>query len=149
MHKENLIITIACAILISLAGLSNAAMDKMQFHYSKSIFPKDQDLLLGKSEQFWNPTLSWRNKYKDNDPTKGMKFPMSTGALVFLTDGWHLMQFFMLTFFQLAVTIPLIRLWKLNRWYAILAVLPAKFLFSAVFVLFFHRLLLPRVIKEV
>lgn len=41
--------------------------------------------------QFWNPELSWRNKYKGGDPERGPAYPGSMGALVWTTDAKHLL----------------------------------------------------------
>lgn len=71
-------------ISVSLAGIAKAICDTLQFHYNKSVFP------LG--SYFWNPTQSWKNKYKDFIPEHGPKFFGSTTFLVFCTDGWHLFQ---------------------------------------------------------
>ena len=66
-------------IFMTVAGLSEGVMDYLQFRYD------------GESK-FWNPELSWVNKWKDRDPRKGERFFLSSTALVFLTDGWHLMK---------------------------------------------------------
>jgi hypothetical protein len=50
----------------------------LQFHYDKP-------------NQFWNPDISWVNKYKNGDVSQGMTFRGK--YLVFTTDGWHLMKF--------------------------------------------------------
>lgn len=42
-----------------------------------------------KKQNWWNPNISWKNKYKNNDPTQGPKFFGSTTFLVWLTDAWH------------------------------------------------------------
>lgn len=77
-------------IFIFIAGISKAVMDTLLFHFNKSIFSN-------KNEKWWNPTVSWKNKYKDNDPNKGAKFFGSTTFLVFLTDAWHFFQMLFLT----------------------------------------------------
>ena len=41
--------------------------------------------------QFWNPEISWTNKYKNGDPLQGAKFPGSTTIFVGTTDGYHAM----------------------------------------------------------
>lgn len=82
-------------ILFILAGMSEGVMDTLQFHYSSSIFYNFKNKL------FWNPQISWQNKYKNGDPTEGAKFPFSTNLLVGLTDGWHLFKF-LRTFFIFA-----------------------------------------------
>lgn len=76
-------------ILIIIAGLCNGMMDSIQFHWKKSIPAKR-----GWNEKFWNPKISWKNKYGDLDKLTP-KFFGSTTFFVFLTDGWHLMQFFL------------------------------------------------------
>jgi len=78
-----------------LAGLSEAIMDTLQFHYSSSRFYHLKNKL------FWNPEISWKNKYKNGDPTEGSKFPFSTNLLVGLTDAWHLFKL-LRTFFIFA-----------------------------------------------
>ena len=74
--------------LIFLAGVFEGYMDVLQFHWGK--FLKNHKC----NVWYWNPKLSWENKYKDNDPKKGEKFLGSTTVMVFLTDGWHLMKWF-------------------------------------------------------
>jgi hypothetical protein len=71
--------------LILASGFSEGAMDTLQFHFDRSVFSKMNIL-------FWNPTISWKNKYKEGDPNKGEKFLFSTTFLVSLTDGWHCMK---------------------------------------------------------
>jgi len=66
------------ASLVFVAGGFEGAMDGLQFHYDKP-------------NQFWNPDISWKNKYKNNDPAQGKTFRGK--YLVFTTDGWHLMKF--------------------------------------------------------
>jgi len=70
-----------------LAGIAEAHMDTLQFHFYRSRFSSF-------NHSFWNPEISWKNKYKLNDPRYGAKFPGSTTIFVFITDGWHLMKFF-------------------------------------------------------
>lgn len=64
-------------ILIALSAVCNALMD----HSAKGTF-------LG----WWDKNTSWKNKYKNGDPRKGPRFFGSTTFLVWLTDGWHLLQ---------------------------------------------------------
>lgn len=72
--------------IIFLAGFSEGIMDKLQFHFYKSIFKNFKKTI------FWNPEISWKNKYKNNDPLNGPKFIFSTSLLVSLTDAWHLFK---------------------------------------------------------
>jgi hypothetical protein len=73
---------------LSLVGLFEGIMDKLQFHYNKSIFKNF------KNKQFWNPKISWKNKWKNGDKDKGEKFLFSSTLFVFTTDAWHLAKFF-------------------------------------------------------
>ncbi len=73
-------------ILLAIAGLSKAGQDTLVHHYAGSIFD-------GGHAQFWNPALSWKNKYADwdgGDHTE--RFVLATTWLVALTDGWHLLD---------------------------------------------------------
>ena len=98
----------AIAVILSyaIAGAFNGAMDKLQFHYGKSIFPANS--------LFWNPKLSWRNKYKDGDPAQGPKSPLSTTLLVGFTDGWHLMQMGYLAFQRLSIVLAASSFYQLS-----------------------------------
>ena len=82
-----------------LAGMSNGVMDKLQFHYKDSLLDK----LDGVNDTF-DPDKSWINKYKDfGDSFIANTFEkLRKTALVFTTDLWHLMQWFMLKFFALS-----------------------------------------------
>ena len=74
--------------LLLTAGLAKGFNEGLQYKYNgfEEIFPKAND-------QWFYPTFSYNNKYKDNDPTKGPKFPLSTSALVMFTDQYHLNNF--------------------------------------------------------
>ncbi|NOT52832.1 MAG: hypothetical protein HOP10_16365 [Chitinophagaceae bacterium] len=74
--------------LILLSGAAKGFNETLEFnwHGFAAVFPK------ASPQWFW-PQKSFTNKYKDNDPEKGAKFPLSTSALVFLTDQYHLNNF--------------------------------------------------------
>lgn len=78
-----------------LAGLLEGLLDGMQSH------PDNYNWLTKHNPQFWDTRLSWKNKYKNGDKTQGPRFWKSTTWLVFVTDGWHLLQFIMLTIITL------------------------------------------------
>jgi hypothetical protein len=44
----------------------------------------------GKNRNFFDPRVSWKNKYKNGDPDQGRKFIGSTTFLVMFTDFDHL-----------------------------------------------------------
>jgi hypothetical protein len=95
-----------------LAGMCNSVMDTLFSHYDISIFKKFNPL-------FWNPEISWKNKWAQPypQPTENKwyyfgfpppykeRFPYSSTIFVFLTDAWHLFKFFMLTFIFLGVVL--------------------------------------------
>ena len=75
--------------LMIVAGAAKGFNETLQFHWKAfhAKFPKA-------NPQWYNPAISWRNKYKDGDPNKGAKFPFSTNVLVMTTDQYHLNNFF-------------------------------------------------------
>lgn len=145
MENKYIPLLIAIIALSILAGLADGTRDVLSFRYDRSIFPQGPgEQILGGGEMFWNPDISWRNKWKNGDPSQGERFPGSSTALVFLTDGWHLLQFLMLTFFQVAIAMPVVMLLRLRWWWVLIAIIPLKFAFSAGFALMFGRLLIRR-----
>ncbi len=94
-----MILKIVLAILFfALAGVCNGVMDTLQFHFGSSIFT-------GKKALFWDPKISWRNKYKNGDPQQGPRFIGSTTIFVALTDGWHLFKAFYLACLRTALVL--------------------------------------------
>ena len=89
-------------ILLSIAGLANATMDILKWHYKDSWFSK----LGSKVKWFerWAGPGSWQNKYKDRTPSLGPAFLGSTTLLVFTTDAWHFFQMVWRVSFTLAVS---------------------------------------------
>jgi len=69
-----------------LAGAFNGVSQDILFHYNEfeNTFPNTDP-------QFWDPSISWVNKYKNQDPLQGARFPGSTTILVGTTDGYHAM----------------------------------------------------------
>jgi len=74
--------------LLFTAGAAKGFNEAIQYKYNgfQNIFPKAND-------QWFYPTFSFKNKYKDGDPEKGAKFPLSTSVLVMFTDQYHLNNF--------------------------------------------------------
>jgi hypothetical protein len=83
-------------LFLSLAGICNAIMDSILFHWDKSIFK-------GSKLEWWaNPKVSYKNKWKNHSNSEdGEKFPGSSTIFVWVTDLWHFAQSFMITFFVL------------------------------------------------
>lgn len=116
-------------MLIIISAISESIMDKIQFHFEKSIFNANSYNRL-----FWNPLYSWENKW-NKDLTKP-KFFLSTTLLVFLTDGWHFFKFLRNT--TLFIGLPLLVLSPIN---IIISVIIARIIYGLVFTLFFDKLL--------
>ncbi len=74
--------------LIFTAGASKGFNETLSFHWKEfhRQFPNA-------SSKWFNPSVSWRNKYENNDPSAGAKFPLSTSVLVMFTDQYHLNNF--------------------------------------------------------
>ncbi len=116
-------------LLICFAGISEAIMDKIQFHYDKSFFSNKNF-----NQKFWNPSESWKNKWKEDLKTE--KFLGSSSIFVFLTDAWHLFKFFRNTF--LFVGLPLI---AFKTSHIILVCIVARIIFGFVFTITFNLVL--------
>ena len=121
--------------LFAAGAVFNSVMDVLQFRYSRSVFADSAD------ERFFNPKVSWRNKWEDGDPAKGEAYPGSSTVFVLFTDAWHLAQFLMFTCFELAVVFLLYKLYKLKWYWLLLVFLAMKLVFGLVFELFFAYVL--------
>lgn len=87
--------SVLSVLFFGLAAICNAMMDTLQFHWSTFRW-KDKV-----NPQYWNPELSWHNKYIDGDPEKGFRFKYPFGGLANFLDAWHLfkmMQIFLIVF---------------------------------------------------
>lgn len=70
------------------AGMAEGHGDVLQFHYNKF-----QNIHPNADPSYWNPTESWRRKWKNGDPKQGEAFFLSSTALVWTRDGWHNTKF--------------------------------------------------------
>ena len=89
------------ALSVAAAALCEGIMDTLQFHYTYSVFWQFSN------KQFWDPSISWRNKYHAADPLAGSRFPGSTTIFVGLTDAWHMFKLLRNMFMTLAVFLML------------------------------------------
>jgi len=73
---------------VLVAGASKGFNETLMFHWKafRHSFPKV-------NAEWFNPNISWRNKYKNGNPDAGAKFPLSTSVLVAFTDQYHLNNF--------------------------------------------------------
>lgn len=116
-------------LLVLLSAIAKAVMDVIQFKYYDSIFKEG-------NSYFWNPALSWANKYKNLDPKQGPKFFLSTTVLAWTTDAWHLFQ---MIFLKSLVAGHVILTLGVSDWWVLWANLIAVIGFGLVFELFYSR----------
>jgi len=126
----DIILTVISIICIFLSGMSEAIMDKLQFHFEKSIYSNPTKY----NQLFWNPIESWKNKWKDDLKTE--KFLGSSTLFVFTTDAWHLFKFFRTT--SLFIGLGLLPFITFNP---IIMILSLRIIFGLTFTLFFDVIL--------
>ena len=125
-----ILFTILGLILVAASAVAESIMDKIQFHFDRSIFSQAKY-----KQTFWDPTKSWVNKWKDDLKTE--RFVGSSTIFVFTTDAWHLCKFYRNTF--LFIGLPLLSFGSLN---IIWAALIARVVYGLVFTLCFDKLLI-------
>lgn len=134
----------AALVLLVLSAAFNAAMWKLQFHFSTSVFG-------GWKEQFWNPRFSWRNKWATDasQPYHHIRHTLvgqerfwgSSRWLVFLTDGFHLMQFLhRMTLFACMACLLCLRPVQPDVWLLIGAFIGLWFIYATAFSITFKLL---------
>jgi hypothetical protein len=74
--------------LLMLSGAAKGFNETLEFNWKgfAAVFPKA-------NPKWFYPQQSFKNKYKDGDPAKGEKFPLSSSVLVMFTDQYHLNNF--------------------------------------------------------
>jgi hypothetical protein len=72
-----------------LSGACDGLAETLKWHYSQF-----NARFANANPAFWNPAISWTNKYKNGDYLQGEKFWQSSRAFVFTTDGYHLSRMF-------------------------------------------------------
>jgi hypothetical protein len=122
-------------IFLSLAAICNAIMDTLQFHFETSVFSK-------LNKNYWNPNISWRNKYINGDIKLGrIKILWIFDKPVMLTDAWHLFKSLMITFLFLSIFTFNI---KLNYWYTILILFAVYKVIWGIYFEAFYKFILRR-----
>jgi hypothetical protein len=129
----DIILTLIVFLLIIFSAVSEAIMDKLNFHYEKSIFSNNEKY----NQLFWNPIESWKNKWKEDLKTE--KFLGSSTLFVFTTDAWHLFKFFKNT--SLFISLGLIGFISYNP---IIIAIIARILYGILFTLFFDKILVKK-----
>ncbi len=74
--------------LLMLSGSAKGFNETLEFNWKgfEAVFPKA-------NPKWFYPQESFKNKYKEGDPAKGEKFPLSSSVLVMFTDQYHLNNF--------------------------------------------------------
>lgn len=127
-----MITLIIVAVLWMGAAICNGVMDVLAFKFKTSIFRK-------LNEDFWNPSKSWRNKYKNKNVNEGPAFLGSTTVFSFVTDAWHLFQFLTKTCIETSLTLLFSHIYCLNWWQGILLFFGFKIVWGILFELFFSK----------
>jgi hypothetical protein len=70
-----------------LAGACDGFSQTLYAHY-----PLFEEKFPGADASFWNPAISWKNKYANGDPLQGEKYFGSSTVFVFTTDAYHLFR---------------------------------------------------------
>ena len=100
------------AVSLSLCfagGAFDGFNEVLDFDYPafKRTFPKAND-------NFWNPNISWQNKWKNGNLDEGRRFPGSTTIFVWTTDGYHLTK----TMTKACITASIVlHIGKKQRWW--------------------------------
>lgn len=84
LKKQNITLKAIRYSSAFLAGFCDGTKDAISFHYGsfQKVHPQA-------NPQFWNPQLSWVNKYKNGDPAQGEKYLGSSTVFVPFQDAWH------------------------------------------------------------
>lgn len=111
-------------ILITLAAIAKAVADTLTHHFETSIFTRY-------NRQFFDPSISWLNKYVGRDVTKGINKKVFQP----LTDGWHMANSIMISCF---IGLPFV---VSGNMHGMIGYVIAGGLFDLVFNLFYNKLL--------
>jgi len=80
-------------LFLIMGSVCNAIMDTISHHYDTSIF---KDL---KNRGWWDPIISWKNKYIHGEPSIGrVKWYFGLDKPVQLTDAFHFFKMLMIVF---------------------------------------------------
>ncbi len=111
-------------ILVAIAGIAKAIMDTVQFHFSQCV-------LKGINDQWFDASVSWKNKYLTWLPDT-------------FTDCWHLSQSFFIEGIFVAIILykPIVKFNKPNWFNAIIDFLILRGIFGVFFYVFYNYLLI-------
>ncbi len=101
---------------VFLSGALDGVSETLIWHY-----PQFQAAHPGANPGYWNPYVSWRNKYRNGDPAQGRAYIGSTTWLAWTTDGYHLTRTGSRAFLFGSITISVFE--KKRKWWTY----PAEF----------------------
>jgi len=84
-------------VFVLLAVFCNSGMDSLRHSFNTS-FARNWD------KQFWDPAISWMNKYVDYPSLERTKIWFVVIPAAF-TDGWHQLKMWMLGFMMIAMSL--------------------------------------------
>lgn len=125
---------VSISVLLVISAISKGIMDVLQFHYEESVFSQF------KTQQWWNPHISHKNKYKNGKKINGSAFFGSTTFLVFITDGWHFFQSIFLSSIIFSILLAINLETHLNAWFIIGGYLIIKIIFGLIFELCYSKI---------
>src|SRR6187551_4025351 len=88
--------------LVFVGGAAKGFNETLLFNYK--IFEKT---FPGANKQWFDPKVSWRNKYEGGNPDNGSKYFLSTSVFVMFTDQYHLNNFIQKTAIMTALVIKI------------------------------------------
>lgn len=115
-------------LCVILSAVCKAVKDTLQFHFYSSIFDKC-------NHQYWNPDVSWKNKYKYGE-IGVPKFWGSTTIFVWLTDAWHLFDMLGILFMFFACFFAVLSDFK--EWAIYLSIFILFVVYHVIFEVFFR-----------
>lgn len=124
-----------------LASVCNAIMDVISHHWDQCVFKR-----MNLNPQYWNPAISWRNKYISGSPIYGRKKWLGINIHESFTDAWHFFKSLMIIFICLSIAFSYH--WKiaLEHDYKMLTMLAIVIVFGTVwnfvFSLFYKKILM-------
>lgn len=81
-----------------IAGLSDGLNQTLSFHY-----PKFKNQFPNANDQYWNPEISWVNKYENYPVDQSPAFLGAKTIFVFATDAYHMTRTVKHTFTYTAI----------------------------------------------
>jgi hypothetical protein len=123
-----------------LAAACNAVMDTLQYHfYSSKIY-----YTLRKPTQayWWNPEVSWKNKYIDRYPPNGLRKWLWFD--VPFTDGWHTFKSIMVLCLCFSLLFAFLSERRAELWIDLLCIPVWGICWNLTFNLFYNKILIKK-----